>query len=66
MCQRIPCTSCGKPTYAGCGRHIEQVLGDVPAEARCRCREAKSKQTQTSASRSWLSALLGRAAGRRA
>jgi len=41
MCQRVTCSSCGKPTYAGCGRHIEQVLGDVPAEKRCVCREQK-------------------------
>lgn len=43
MCQRVTCESCGKPTYAGCGRHVEAVLGDVPSEARCRCREAKAK-----------------------
>ena len=41
MCQRVTCNSCGKPTYAGCGRHIEQVLGDVPTEKRCVCREQK-------------------------
>lgn len=41
MCQRINCATCGKPTYAGCGRHIEQVLGDVPVAERCRCREEK-------------------------
>jgi hypothetical protein len=23
----------------GCGRHVEQVLGDVPEAQRCRCRE---------------------------
>ena len=39
MCTRIKCTSCGKPSYVGCGRHIEQVLGDVPPEKRCKCRE---------------------------
>jgi hypothetical protein len=39
MCQRVTCSSCGKPTFAGCGRHVESVLGDVPREARCRCRE---------------------------
>ncbi len=42
MCRRVTCSSCGKPTYAGCGAHIEQVLGDVPAERRCKCREAKA------------------------
>lgn len=67
MCQRVACRSCGKPTYTGCGRHIEAVLGDVPAAARCRCHEAKTKQTPAAGQgRNWLSALLGRAAGRRA
>ena len=38
MCQRVTCSDCGKPSFAGCGRHIEAVLGDVPPAARCRCR----------------------------
>lgn len=40
MCRRINCTKCGRPTFAGCGAHVEQVLADVPASERCRCREA--------------------------
>ncbi len=39
MCQRVTCRKCGKPTYAGCGQHVEQVLGNVPPAERCRCRE---------------------------
>jgi hypothetical protein len=35
MCQRITCSVCGKPSFAGCGRHVESVLGDVPAAERC-------------------------------
>jgi len=35
MCQRITCPVCGKPSFAGCGRHIESVLGDVPPAQRC-------------------------------
>lgn len=35
MCRRVNCPECGKPTFAGCGMHIEQVLGDVPKEKRC-------------------------------
>jgi len=58
MCQRVNCNSCGKPTYAGCGRHIEQVLGDVPAEKRCKCRETKSSQP-VEAKGSWLKRVLG-------
>ena len=39
MCRRVTCTKCGKPTFAGCGAHVEAVLRDVPKEQRCRCRE---------------------------
>lgn len=41
MCKRITCQSCGKPTWTGCGAHIEQALAGVPPEERCRCREKK-------------------------
>ncbi|SDN03960.1 hypothetical protein SAMN04489726_4595 [Allokutzneria albata] len=37
MCQRVTCSKCGKPTYRGCGNHVEQVLGDVPRAERCSC-----------------------------
>jgi hypothetical protein len=39
MCRRVSCDRCKKPTYAGCGAHVEAVLRDVPASERCRCRE---------------------------
>ena len=39
MCRRVTCDRCGKPTFAGCGAHIEQVLGDVPPDQRCKCNE---------------------------
>lgn len=37
MCRRIQCRKCGKPTYAGCGQHVEQVLAGVPKSQRCDC-----------------------------
>lgn len=37
MCQQAVCGKCGKPTYRGCGMHIEQVLADVPKSQRCNC-----------------------------
>jgi hypothetical protein len=43
MCRRVQCSRCGKPTFAGCGAHVEQVLADVPPRSRCRCREESSK-----------------------
>lgn len=42
MCRRVECAVCGRPTYAGCGAHVEQVLRDVPKADRCRCDEQKS------------------------
>ena len=39
MCSRTTCGKCGRPTWSGCGRHVEQALAGVPPEARCRCRE---------------------------
>ncbi len=58
MCSRTTCRSCAKPTYAGCGMHIEQVLGDVPKDERCTCREAKGQVTPKLGS-SWLPGFFG-------
>jgi hypothetical protein len=29
------CRKCGKTGWAGCGRHVEQVLAGVPRDQRC-------------------------------
>lgn len=58
MCQRSKCPECDKPTFVGCGRHVEQVLGDVPPEKRCRCREEKQARQKSEPG------LLGRLFGR--
>jgi hypothetical protein len=64
MCRRIDCPKCGRPTFAGCGRHVEQVLGNVPPAQRCQCRDdgrdAKSPAEPGRGARSWLRALLGK------
>jgi len=38
MCRRVNCNKCNKPTFAGCGMHVEQVLAGVPVADRCNCR----------------------------
>jgi hypothetical protein len=48
---------CKKPSFVGCGRHVEQVLADVAPENRCRCREEKS----AGKGRSFLERLFGKA-----
>jgi len=62
MCRRVDCRKCGRPTFAGCGAHVEQVLGDVPRAQRCRCREEQPKESAGAAAdlRSRLRALFGR------
>ena len=63
MCRRVDCSSCGKPTYAGCGAHIEQVLGNVAPASRCRCREDEAAARAAGGApegRSWLRTLLGK------
>jgi protein involved in temperature-dependent protein secretion len=37
MCRRVQCEQCHKPTYAGCGRHVDQVLRGVLETDRCQC-----------------------------
>lgn len=44
MCRRVDCPGCGKPTFAGCGMHVEQVLGGVPHDERCRCSEEQKEK----------------------
>lgn len=49
MCRRVECSRCARPTYAGCGAHVERVLADVPPGQRCRCREEKAQSGESSA-----------------
>ena len=60
MCQRVQCSTCKKPSFVGCGRHVDQVLGDVPPEQRCRCREEKRAGGGIKLERSFLERLFGK------
>jgi|GEM_PF-169991 len=42
MCRRVTCRQCKKPTWAGCGAHVETVLAGVPRADRCQCRNGGS------------------------
>ncbi|MBK7074396.1 MAG: hypothetical protein IPH44_19065 [Myxococcales bacterium] len=52
MCRRVNCNKCNKPTFAGCGMHVEQVLGGVPKDQRCKCNE-KAETSGGSAKGGW-------------
>ena len=35
VCHPVKCRICGKTTWAGCGRHVDQVMRGVPESQRC-------------------------------
>jgi hypothetical protein len=52
MCRAVTCRKCGKPSWKGCGAHVEQVLGDVLPVERCQCRPEKASASKR---KSWFS-----------
>ncbi|MDA3010644.1 MAG: hypothetical protein O2886_08015 [Actinomycetota bacterium] len=52
MCRQITCKSCGKASWAGCGMHVEQVLGHLPESDRCSC---SSDAATSGRKRRWFS-----------
>lgn len=37
MCYPEKCPKCGKTGWAGCGRHVDEVMRSIPASQRCTC-----------------------------
>lgn len=58
MCRQVKCKQCGKPTWAGCGAHVEQVLGHVPKSERCQG-HAASAGTSSAGVGGFFKKLLG-------
>jgi hypothetical protein len=44
MCSRVTCRKCGKPTWSGCGEHVEEALYGVPKNQRCQGHENEPVQ----------------------
>ena len=40
MCYQQTCAACGKPSWGGCGQHIDSALSGVPVDQRCHCKAA--------------------------
>ena len=53
MCRRVDCRKCGKPSFAGCGQHVDQVLAGVPPDRRCRCADKRSVEGPKSGPKPW-------------
>lgn len=65
MCSRATCRTCGKPTWSGCGQHVESALAGVPAADRCQGHAKPSADGASGASGAkkrggFLSRLTGR------
>eukprot|EP01040_Poterioochromonas_malhamensis_P005518 gene5518-5928_t len=52
MCSRVTCSKCGKPTWVGCGFHVEQALAGVKPEDRCKCERSGCAVSKSSATNS--------------
>ena len=35
MCRAVTCRTCGRTTWAGCGRHVASVRAQVPPDQWC-------------------------------
>ncbi len=44
MCSRTTCRKCGKPSWSGCGQHIEIALKGVAKQDRCQCHANDPKE----------------------
>ena len=47
MCHQITCATCHKPTWEGCGEHIEYALKGVPPNERCTCPRSKPSDSKS-------------------
>ncbi|PWZ03068.1 hypothetical protein BCV70DRAFT_214544 [Testicularia cyperi] len=36
-CFAVKCDKCGKTTWKGCGKHVDQVMSQVPKDDQCTC-----------------------------
>lgn len=50
MCFKMACSACNRPTWAGCGAHIDSALAGIPLEDRCHCKKYTNQATRTSSS----------------
>ncbi|XXG48910.1 hypothetical protein AAC387_Pa02g3232 [Persea americana] len=39
MCHAFKCSTCGKTTWGGCGRHVASVYRQIGQGQHCLCRE---------------------------
>lgn len=45
MCRPVPCRTCGKTTWAGCGLHVAEVQAMVPPSQWCAGHEGAKRRS---------------------
>jgi hypothetical protein len=45
MCSKVICRHCKKPTWSGCGEHIEEALAGIAVSDRCQGHEGQVKKS---------------------
>ena len=45
MCSKVICRTCKKPTWSGCGEHIEEALFGIAEADRCQGHEGQVKKS---------------------
>jgi hypothetical protein len=60
VCRKVQCKTCNLATWAGCGAHIEQVLGAIPQAQRCQGHTNEASKQASNARDSWFRRLLKR------
>nr|GMC64272.1 Urease accessory protein like [Ipomoea batatas]GMD99516.1 Urease accessory protein like [Ipomoea batatas]GME03306.1 Urease accessory protein like [Ipomoea batatas] len=38
MCYEVQCSTCGKTSWGGCGRHVPSVYQRIPDGQHCQCK----------------------------
>ena len=46
MCSKVICRQCKKPTWSGCGEHIEEALAGIAVSDRCQGHEGQVKSQE--------------------
>lgn len=45
MCEKVICRKCSKPTWAGCGEHIDEALAGIAKVDRCQGHQGEPKKS---------------------
>jgi hypothetical protein len=59
MCHQITCERCAKPSWSGCGNHVEQALAGVALSDRYTC-DQQAGSSSSASTEAIFSRFLGR------